>query len=306
MTITLYSGVESPPCLFVQAVAKHLDIELKVKNLDFAKKEHLSDEYLKINPFHKIPAIDDEGFIVYESNAIAYYFLRKYAPESQLYPSCIKKRACIDQILSCIATTIRNATADFIIPRAAEKTKPTVEEIAAFEKNVLKGLEHLIGDDKFAVGESFTLADIALTTRLPVALEINPFHKVPAIEDDGFVLYESNAIAYYLLRKYAPESKLYPAGIEARTRIDQILSSIATTIHTAIAVFMRPRITQKTKPTTEDIAEFEQNYVRGLDHLIGGGKFAVGDTFTLADIALTTRVVVALEVMPSFFLVLSR
>ncbi|KAL1468332.1 hypothetical protein MTO96_041550 [Rhipicephalus appendiculatus] len=105
----------------------------------------------------------------------------------------------------------------------------------------------------------------------------------------------SNAIAYYLLRKYAPESQLYPACIQTRTRIDQVLASIATTINSAIIDFKRPMILKKAKPTTEQQKTFEENYVKGLEYLIGDGKFAVGDTFTLADIALTSRAVVAIE-----------
>ncbi|KAL1472582.1 hypothetical protein MTO96_039238, partial [Rhipicephalus appendiculatus] len=112
-----------------------------------------------------------------------------------------------------------------------------------------------------------------------------------------------NAIAYYLLRKYAPQSELYPDCIQTRTRIDQILASIATTIHNASADFTRPMAVRKTKPTAEEITAMEENFVRGMEHLIGVDKFAAGDTFTLADIALTSRMVVALEsfVDPSKF-----
>ncbi|XP_037565049.1 glutathione S-transferase D1-like [Dermacentor silvarum] len=112
MTITLYNINGSPPCNLVRTLAKHVGIELNLKNLDAANKEHLRDEYLKVNPFHKVPAIDDEGFILYESNAIAYYLLRKYAPDSELYPACIKTRSQIDQILSAVVTTIHYATVD--------------------------------------------------------------------------------------------------------------------------------------------------------------------------------------------------
>ncbi|KAH7956299.1 hypothetical protein HPB52_007901 [Rhipicephalus sanguineus] len=295
MTITLYSVLACPPCNLVRALAKHVGIELKIKSVDVFKKEQYRDEYLKINPFHQAPAIDDDGFVVYESNAIAYYLIRKYAPESQLYPACVETRTRIDQILASIVTTIHNAVKDFTRPIKLHKRKPTTMEVTNFEEDYVRGMEHLIGDGKFAVGDTFTLADIALTTHIVVALEINPFHKAPAIEDEDFVVYESNAIAYYLLRKYAPESELYPTCIQTRTRIDQILAAIATTIHNAQMEYTRPMHLAKKKPTTQQITTFEENYVKGLEHLIGDGKFAAGDTFTLADIALTTRVVVALE-----------
>ncbi|KAH7957616.1 glutathione S-transferase 4 [Rhipicephalus sanguineus] len=162
MPVTLYSIIGSPPCAFVRSVAKKVGAELELKNLDFFKKEHLTPEYLKINPFHKVPTLDDSGFIVYESNAIAYYLLRKYAPKSELYPECVKHRTRIDQVLATVACTIQPHKMTFFRPLMSEKRKPTSEEVTFFEENVLKSFEHLIGDKKFAVGDQLTLADLCL------------------------------------------------------------------------------------------------------------------------------------------------
>ncbi|KAK8789144.1 hypothetical protein V5799_021081 [Amblyomma americanum] len=173
MPVTLYNLPGSPPCGFVRSLAKHLGVELTLKNLDFAKKEHLAEDYLKLNPFHKVPTLDDDGFVVYESNAIAYYLLRKYAPESDLYPACYKERARIDQVLAAVASTIQPQQLLFFRPRFWENTKPTEEEVTAFEHNVLQGFEHLIGDGKFALGDDLTLADLCLISNLAIALENN-------------------------------------------------------------------------------------------------------------------------------------
>nr|XP_054923460.1 glutathione S-transferase 4-like [Dermacentor andersoni] len=168
MNITLYNINCSPPCNFVRTLAKHLDIDVKLKNLDHSHKEQFSDEYLKvcrneINMCRQIVAIC--------ANAIAYYLLPKYAPDSELYPTCIKTRTHIDQILSSLVATIHSQTAVFVRPRVHQETKPTAKEITTFEHRVIRGLERLIGDGKFAVGDNFTLADIALTTRITVPLE---------------------------------------------------------------------------------------------------------------------------------------
>lgn len=50
---------------------------------------------------------------------------------------------------------------------------------------------------------------------------MNPNGRVPVIEDDGFVLWESNAIVRYLLAKHAPESNWYPADPQARAIADK-------------------------------------------------------------------------------------
>ncbi|XP_037565975.1 glutathione S-transferase 1 [Dermacentor silvarum] len=167
----LYNLPGSPPCGFVRSLAKHLGVEITLKNLDFAKKEHLSEEYLKINPFHKVPSLVDDDFIVYESNAIAYYLLRKHAPESDLYPDCYKERARIDIVLAAVASTIQPFQLLFFRPRFWDNTKPSDEEVASFETTVVQGLQHLVSDGKYATGDKLTLADLCLVSNLSICLE---------------------------------------------------------------------------------------------------------------------------------------
>ncbi len=49
MAIDLYYMLESPPCRTVLMVAKHLNIELNLKNVDLGKREHLKEEFVKVN-----------------------------------------------------------------------------------------------------------------------------------------------------------------------------------------------------------------------------------------------------------------
>ncbi|KAL1476082.1 hypothetical protein MTO96_018764, partial [Rhipicephalus appendiculatus] len=47
MAITLYNLDTCPPCNFVRSLAKHVGVDLKLKNISLRNKEHLSQEYLK-------------------------------------------------------------------------------------------------------------------------------------------------------------------------------------------------------------------------------------------------------------------
>lgn len=79
MGIKLY-GDPSSTCY--QRVAfilleKGLDFETIVVSI--AKREQKSSEHLKLHPFGKVPALDDDGFVVFESRAICKYVAKKYA-----------------------------------------------------------------------------------------------------------------------------------------------------------------------------------------------------------------------------------
>src|SRR3989339_1958054 len=64
-------------------IEKGLDFE-RVQ-IDLSKKEQKSPEYLKIHPFGQVPAIDDDGFIVYDSTIINEYLEDEY-PYPPLLP----------------------------------------------------------------------------------------------------------------------------------------------------------------------------------------------------------------------------
>ncbi|KAL1448542.1 hypothetical protein MTO96_028217 [Rhipicephalus appendiculatus] len=148
MPYTLYNLYGSPPCAIVRMLAKHIGVDLELKNVDPFKKEHMTPEYLKLNPFHKIPTFSDDGFIIYESSAICYYLLRKHAPRPHYFK--------------------------FFRPRFYELTKPTAEDLEQFEENVIKGFEHVLGEGKYVLGDQLSLADLSLVAHLTLVFEV-PF-----------------------------------------------------------------------------------------------------------------------------------
>lgn len=52
-----------------------------------------------MNPQHTIPTLDDDGFVLWDSHAIAAYLVGKYGKDDSLYPKDLQKRALVDQRL---------------------------------------------------------------------------------------------------------------------------------------------------------------------------------------------------------------
>lgn len=66
----------------------------------------------------------------------------------------------------------------------------------------------------------------------PAYRDMNPNGRVPVIDDDGFVLWESNAIVRYLVSRYGVDSSWLPADLQQRASADRwmdwMTSSLAT------------------------------------------------------------------------------
>jgi glutathione S-transferase len=94
-------------------VARLLNLDINIKNVNFRAKEHLSEEFVKLNPLSKVPVLtdDDGNFVLTESQAIMGYLVNKFKPNDPLYPFDPKKRAKIDQRLYYDATAFFPANA---------------------------------------------------------------------------------------------------------------------------------------------------------------------------------------------------
>jgi len=171
MAIDLYLMNESPPCRTVVMVAKQLKVQLNLKPLDLTKKDHLTDEFIKINPQHCVPTIVDDGFALWESRAIITYLVNKYASGSSLYPSDPKKRAIIDRLLQFDIGSLYKNLGDYARPSFYggdynEESNPKFKES-------LNQLNTILGTNRYAAGDGLTLADFSLISSLSLAESID-------------------------------------------------------------------------------------------------------------------------------------
>jgi glutathione S-transferase len=82
--IKLYTYPASSNSRKVRVVLLEKGLEFERVTIDLSKREQKSPEYLKIHPFGTVPALDDEGFIVYDSTIINEYLEDEY-PDAQRF-----------------------------------------------------------------------------------------------------------------------------------------------------------------------------------------------------------------------------
>ena len=91
----LYNANLSPNCLRVRAVASELDAALEVVDIEPFRAGPDRERLLAINANGKVPVLDDDGFVLWESRAITRYLASLHG--NKLYPIDAKTRATIDQ-----------------------------------------------------------------------------------------------------------------------------------------------------------------------------------------------------------------
>jgi glutathione S-transferase len=134
--------------------------------LDFMKGEHKAPDHLARQPFGVVPALDDDGFALYESRAICRY-LDEVLPGVKLTPSTAKERAQMEQWISVEHSNF-TPSAMKVIYQVAIKPMFGGTPDEAIIKEGRDGLarptavleKHLSGGSDYLVGNQFTLADI--------------------------------------------------------------------------------------------------------------------------------------------------
>jgi glutathione S-transferase len=82
----------SPRAIKVIAVARHLGIDAEMRIVDLLKGENQTPQFAALNPNKKMPVLEDDGFVLWESNAIIRYLAAK-KPDSGLLPSDPRQQA---------------------------------------------------------------------------------------------------------------------------------------------------------------------------------------------------------------------
>jgi glutathione S-transferase len=177
--IKLYTFPPSTNSRKVRIALLEKGLEFERVNIDLSKREQKNPEYLKIHPFGQVPALDDEGFILYDSTVINEYLEDEY-PYPPLMPKDSEGRARA-RVLEDFRDTHFNP---YFVQLIQEMRKPEGERDAQridhARAEIIKALDRIeneLGDKEYLVG-SFSLADIAFMSNIELldrfAIPVDP------------------------------------------------------------------------------------------------------------------------------------
>ncbi len=71
----------------ISIALEELGLAYEVAAVDLQAEEQFEEGFLALNPNHKIPVLDDDGLVIWESGAILLHLGEHHDPESRILPS---------------------------------------------------------------------------------------------------------------------------------------------------------------------------------------------------------------------------
>lgn len=173
MALTFYFGSGSPFAWKVWLTLEHKGIPYTAKRLSFDKDETRTPEFLKINPRGRVPAIVDDGFALYESNAICEYLDEKYL-QKPLMPKDASGRALVRRLIGEADDSLYKAGSDLmekvLYTKPAERDAKAIGEAKAKLHEELGHWRDYLKGDYFA--GALSLADFAIYPYMRIGVRV--------------------------------------------------------------------------------------------------------------------------------------
>lgn len=167
--LRLFFDAFSQPSRAILLLLESNKVQYQPCLINIAKAEHITnEEFVKVSPNKTVPAIDDNGFHLFESAAILKYLVAKYSLPDHWYPKDITRRAKIDEYLSWHTANLRLGAAGFmfnkfIFPRmmGAEPDEKKIQEAEGMlQKSIRMFEKHFLKESKFINSSEISIADI--------------------------------------------------------------------------------------------------------------------------------------------------
>jgi glutathione S-transferase len=168
--LKLYDYPDCPFCQKVRVVLAEKDLEYEKIFVDLRKQEQKLPDFLRLNPYGKVPVLVDEDEVVYDSTIINEYLEDEY-PLPRLLPEDSQGRARVRLLEDyCDNSFIPPTTMLLAQLRKtdAERDPQRVEQAREELRRALYYLRDNLGGNEFLVGKEFTLADASFAPRIMV------------------------------------------------------------------------------------------------------------------------------------------
>lgn len=159
MAITLYTAA-TPNGWKVSIALEEMRLPYDWKLIDFATNEQKADWYTAINPNGRIPALDDDGFTLFESGAILMYLAEK---TGQFLPTDVQGHSRVIQWLMFQMSAVgpMMGQANVFLRYFPEKIQPAIDRYQREVTRLFGVMDKQLAAHEYIAGD-YSIADMAL------------------------------------------------------------------------------------------------------------------------------------------------
>lgn len=159
MGITLYTAA-TPNGWKVSIALEEMGLPYDWKLIDFATNEQKAGWYTAINPNGRIPALDDDGFTLFESGAILMYLAEK---TGQFLPADVQGRSRVLQWLMFQMSAVgpMMGQANVFLRYFPEKIQPAIDRYQREVTRLFGVMDKQLATHEYIAGD-YSIADMAL------------------------------------------------------------------------------------------------------------------------------------------------
>ena len=167
-------------------VLQELGVPFEAVNIQLSQGEHKTPEFLRLNPYGRVPVLVDDDLVMSESIAICLYLADKYTARGLIPTPGTPERALHDQWLLFCATELEQPLWQIrrhTLLYPVEKRSPAEVDISRENfKKAARVLEGGLKQRTYLSGNRFSVADIVVTYTLNWASGYGLLNEFPALE----------------------------------------------------------------------------------------------------------------------------
>lgn len=166
-------------------IAEELGLSYEHLPIEIGEAGARAPEFLAINPNGRLPFIDDDSFVLFESLAITLYLAKKHSP-GRLYPAALRDEAkawqwsfwAISEVDRGVNIWSLHAVRLPVAARDAAKRDEALRVIAA----PFRILDTALAAQPYLLGRDFTVADLNVAAVISRAIDMD-LKAVPHLKD---------------------------------------------------------------------------------------------------------------------------
>jgi glutathione S-transferase len=168
VSIKIYGPSISTYVRSVRILLEEKGTPYEVVEIDILKNQHKEPAHLARQPFGRVPAVEHDGFMLYETDAVLRY-LDEVVPGPSFQPADARQRARMNQVMGIIDSHGYDAMITrIVIPRIVAPMLGGQTDLAMVEGAVptaeicLRELARIMSGDAYLAGTAPSLADVLL------------------------------------------------------------------------------------------------------------------------------------------------